>query len=541
MAGTTIKIYKGIPWDSSYKFLKTFADATAQATFINGFLYREFSDCSYVRTGGEFKVRLEISQSALDGCNYLSFVNVGYSTRIYYAFITKAEYIADGTTFVSFKVDYWQTYQFQIVFENCYIEREHVDNDQTGKHTIPEGLETGPTRIDSSTLLNFKDEYGVSQRCIVLSSTDASGGIVCGKSNNVLQGCLQFVTEITNANGLQMWLDGFAESGLMDNIISVYQAPAFCTSSDQQFQQMVAKTVTLPSRPSTLDGYTPKNKKLLCYPFCFATVSNNSGSVIELMFDYWGSDGVRKAKVYGVSAPVPQCQFVPLDYQKVTENYNYSLTFDNFPSVAVGTDAFKIWWGQNKNQSVASGVSNIADVVAGAATGGIGGALSAIGQGIIGTVGKIGDFIKGNEFVSSVIGEKAAEKVGSSLESVSEKVSQTVFFKNTPSSVVGNLTTEGLLAGQDRQGFQVYYHTLRSEYAKMIDDYFTVYGYKVNRVGALKINSRTGWNFVKTNGANVHGNIPLECKELMEQLLNSGVWFWHNANVGDFSKDNSIK
>ena len=31
-------------------------------------------------------------------------------------------------------------------------------------------------------------------------------------------------------------------------------------------------------KPSTLDGYTPKNKKLLTFPYCFLLVSNNNGN-----------------------------------------------------------------------------------------------------------------------------------------------------------------------------------------------------------------------------------------------------------------------
>ena len=30
-------------------------------------------------------------------------------------------------------------------------------------------------------------------------------------------------------------------------------------------------------KPTKLDGYTPKNKKLLTYPYCYMLLTNNSG------------------------------------------------------------------------------------------------------------------------------------------------------------------------------------------------------------------------------------------------------------------------
>ena len=39
------------------------------------------------------------------------------------------------------------------------------------------------------------------------------------------------------------------------------------------------------SKPTTINGYTPKNKKLLTYPYCYLLLSNNSGSSNILMYE----------------------------------------------------------------------------------------------------------------------------------------------------------------------------------------------------------------------------------------------------------------
>ena len=45
--------------------------------------------------------------------------------------------------------------------------------------------------------------------------------------------------------------------------------------------------------------------------------------------------------------------------------------------------------------------------------------------------------------------------------------------------------------------------SIKSEFAQIIDKYFTLFGYQVNRVGVPLEHSRSQWNFIKTNGANM--------------------------------------
>ena len=78
------------------------------------------------------------------------------------------------------------------------------------------------------------------------------------------------------------------------------------------------------------------------------------------------------------------------------------------------------------------------------------------------------------------------------------------------------------------------------EYAKIIDEYFTAFGYKVCRIKAPNITGRPAWNYVKTIGAQVSGNIPEYAETALKAMLNNGVTFWHTNDVGNYSLDNSI-
>lgn len=96
------------------------------------------------------------------------------------------------------------------------------------------------------------------------------------------------------------------------------------------------------------------------------------------------------------------------------------------------------------------------------------------------------------------------------------------------------------MAAIDRCAVTFYAVNIRAEYAKRIDDYFSMFGYKVNRIEYPNTTGRRSWNFVKCNGANVEGDVPLTAKLCFENALNNGVTFWHVDDVGNYSLDNSI-
>jgi len=83
--------------------------------------------------------------------------------------------------------------------------------------------------------------------------------------------------------------------------------------------------------------------------------------------------------------------------------------------------------------------------------------------------------------------------------------------------------------------------SVRYEYAKMIDDYFNMYGYKVNRLATPNIHKRAHWDYIKTIDVNIEGNIPENDLAKIRDLFNNGITFWHNASTFlNYSSSNSI-
>lgn len=48
------------------------------------------------------------------------------------------------------------------------------------------------------------------------------------------------------------------------------------------------------NKPTSVNGYTPRNKKLLTYPYCYLLLSNNAGSSNILMYEKFTEPTLRR-------------------------------------------------------------------------------------------------------------------------------------------------------------------------------------------------------------------------------------------------------
>ena len=81
--------------------------------------------------------------------------------------------------------------------------------------------------------------------------------------------------------------------------------------------------------------------------------------------------------------------------------------------------------------------------------------------------------------------------------------------------------------------------SIKSEFAKRIDKYFDMYGYLTNSVKTPNLNNRPNWNYIKTIGINILGDIPQEDLQTIKQFFDNGITLWHNTNTFlDYSQNN---
>ena len=84
---------------------------------------------------------------------------------------------------------------------------------------------------------------------------------------------------------------------------------------------------------------------------------------------------------------------------------------------------------------------------------------------------------------------------------------------------------------------------IKAEYAKIIDEYFTRFGYKTNLTKVPNINGRTYFNYVQIADSEVigYGEVPNKYMDEINNIFRRGVTIWHDhSNIGDYTVNNSI-
>lgn len=149
--------------------------------------------------------------------------------------------------------------------------------------------------------------------------------------------------------------------------------------------------------------------------------------------------------------------------------------------------------------------------------------------------------------LTCLYGEKIANKVagtginilGGSI-GIKNKLAEVYAHSLSPYTAKGNTNGGDINTCSGRNGFSFYKMSIKQEYAKIIDDFFSMYGYKVNEVKIPNITGRQNWNYVKTIDCNLLGDIPQEDMQKLKDIFNTGVTFWHNPNTFlDYSQSNN--
>ena len=104
----------------------------------------------------------------------------------------------------------------------------------------------------------------------------------------------------------------------------------------------------------------------------------------------------------------------------------------------------------------------------------------------------------------------------------------------TMSPSVRGMGNTNISAALTNKGITLMLCCITDDYAKRIDNYLSVYGYKVNRFGTINTKSRVNWNYVKTVGANILNNgvttkLPHFARTAIRNIYDNGITFWHGG------------
>ena len=498
---SNIKIYHNVPLDNTYNHTLYFNSLAEQNTFFHtnqNIIKYNLTAQSYQRVV-KGSMRVAVKADNLYDCNYLSFQNTSFGTKWFYAFITGVEYINNETSEITFEIDVMQTYFFDTTLKRCYVEREHSTTDVAGDNILAENVDIGDITCNAVS----KSEHFSSYVAVIATAYDPKGqaggyqgGLFSGV--NYIAGLIDTHEQV---KALLDYLDATVDANKQDSVISIFIMPNEFYTTGEYPSVQVSKV----QKNSSLHGYTPRNKKLLTYPYNYLSVDCGNNDAI---YRYeWFNDGDEDCKfeLVGTVSCNPQIMLVPANYNGMANNsFNYveKLVMADFPQVAWSIDAFRAWLAQEASTTALQGIASGASVAGGAMTGN----PMAMAGGIIG------------------------------LASTANSV---ILATNRPPQAKG--TNSGTIDVASRtKDFYFRQMQVSAEYARVIDDYFDMYGYATGRLKVPNRSARPHWNYVKTNGCVLSGNSPADDVRKICGIYDNGITFWKNASeVGNYSLDNS--
>lgn len=482
--------------------------------------------------------------------NYCMYQNDKWSNKWFYAFVKEVIFDNPGMSYIKLETDVWQSWCFDITFKNSFIEREHVNDDTIGKHTIPEGLETG------DFIVNSLEEFGnnvMNTKRIAMAYTGNPQSLFpsygSGKEYTGLYTGFNYMVFGSSQDADEM-IQGFSDNGALDKIYMFFTIPTGLLRSSIHYYNGPNATgsdvieigdgnypmfALVPEDPvgshneitmlsstnfninTTINGYTPKNNKLFTGEFNYIYATNNNGGDIKLNYEDF-INNQPSFKIIGAISLGCAIKLVPMNYKKfdttsaTNGTYVYGLNASKYPTLGWVGDAYTNWLTQNAINIGVGAIGNIAQIIGGGAM--LAGGVTAVAgassmfSGFSGILNQMGEIRK--HYLVSETGN-------------------------------GNINAGDLTFSSKKMNFTLYRMSIKEEYAKIIDNYFNMFGYKVNSVKLPNITGRTYWNYVKTIGCNLIGDIPQQDLEKIKEIFNNGVTMWHKPSYFlDYSQNNTI-
>lgn len=574
-----IQLFKGIALDNRYMHTIYFGSEALQdawfTTKYNAGIAATpktafgFTAQSYSRPSRQ-TIKVKINNEDVLGVTYMRFKN--RSGMWYYAFVNYTEYVNENTTLITYEIDVMQTWFIQKGSLNpCMILREHVAADTFGSHleAEPVGSDVYDQEPISCAAMDaaFDGDANNPPYSIIVQTTadamdppqgysDPSGAIVHGIYtptwwfHQVLNG------DYTDGGVKELYdtlhdlLGDWQTGENLTEVTSMIQFPTY-------FINHPTGTYNI-QHPNTLSGYVPQNKKLYGYPYSYLLVSTNDGNTAQYRWEYFDGDitdgrnigFVLEANELGMGC----IALYPSNYNKVANNFDAKLIMDNFPKCAFAYDAYQAWLangGKTKIEyetyvSEQRGAYAKESIYGNMAMDIVDSTISAAGDvtrimnsdsgsdgAVRGAVGLAKDISNAGRSIMNA--NIQAKGVDLSLDEAQHK--KDFAFKDAryaPNTVVGTQAPT-IAAGYQHLKYRFYNVHVRKEELVKLDDFLTVYGYSINKVGTPQIHNRPYWNFIQTRGCNIAGQIPSSSLAAINKIFDGGIFFWNNGdNIGNF-------
>lgn len=556
-----VKLYKNFPLNENSNQVYYGKSATALARRDRDFDSYADKDFKNLATCNmtEQVIRLKMDFYVGNQYNYGVIIKDGFR---YYFFVDGVEWVANEKVVkLHYHYDWWQTYCHRVSVLDSFVEREHVEDDTFGKHIIEENLPISDYKVQSSTTL----DGGATDLLYCICSCDWEGVVSASHNTNTpipsmckpskFESSPQIVFN-TDKSEMDILMKKIVGSNKIDSVVGFYAIPSsaipsgmrkeaydvytgevvgyYCDDSDNLAGLFFGNIV----RPNTIDGYTPVNNKCFTYPYCLANVTNNNGNSLIGKFefsDYNSNHDIR----FNYRFPVIEggVGFGAFrDYDGISGlNFDYSIQGQSSVELPYITNTFSCYMSANHNaianqykqiernkefSQLSSYTSGVSGIISNATALNLGGMVSSAYGSSMGMIG------------AELSAQNTKDSIDASLNDIKSKgdVPHGSFIASSP-QILGEF------------GYKAQLLTVTEENIKMIDDYFSMFGYKVNQIKVPNLTGRRYWNYVKTAGVNVVGSVPLEALNGIKTMLDSGVTVWHDITkmyqYGTYKRQNT--
>lgn len=541
---SSLTLYTGVPLDNTYENTYTTTSLLSGFTHdtigVDYYRIRPDKNTVKVKHNGNMNVT-GIGGVTLNlyNCNYMTFINSQHEGKRFYCFITDIRYISDVAAEIDFEVDVMMTWLKHgtgttgAEFDTCFIEREHTDSDEVGEHILPEPIEIQEyyyQEVDT-VIQNIKD------KCIIVCAV--AGEYVNDEWKSFYTFNLETINGFMVNNGLIYYLFDRNGNGISNNpfqtfgkfMLSLYD------ESKQSWLKQIYYAVRLrngdsetpvdftsvptPQKFEEMWGglqqdFTPKNNKLRTYPFVSCIINNMTGNEVEYIIELGEpnssmiGDGFELNFKATSEIYTPSFSIYPHKYGK--GKHNNIVIKTKFPVMSSAEDQFQTYKARLLTETATNIFSNT--ITGSAQTALIGGGFEYAAVGA------------GTSLINTFIQSQSKYNLGKLLGSA----------PNGNNSSYSQLATNTLMP-------KAYLKTVRIQQAKSIDDFFTKFGYTVNRLDKPSMTYSSSakrtlkWKYIKTIGCALNGECPSSAQSKICEIMDNGITFWNDAKVGDYTFD----
>jgi hypothetical protein len=597
LSGTNIRILSGVPFNNDYKNTRWFDTRSAQTNyFLSKPSLLDVGNFAFQRIEGSHVIRANKSIDELWGANYLMFQNTNYNSRWFYAFVTKLEYVNNGMTLIHFEIDVFQTWFLDTNFKPSFVVREHCklwnSDGSPVVNTVDEGLNYG-TEYEVTHIDNYKP-YDTLQFLVIVTKATMHTGSSTPTTNKIqpsLNGSPQplcyYIHPFKLDGTVPTTMVGGSNAGISSilrtlqslcqqddagtNIVSLYVTDYFgynatynsstntLTLDGSTFETAFVsdnvngniQTIYVKSFPSYNElskdfgdkytgFYTSSESKLYMYPYTLtiiddlkgnrSTIKNEYIEGTNLIINTMGSLGTSNKVAYKLKNYLIDSAFYDQDVAHSNQvSLEHAVISNNPNDVPILNDYLSAYLQGNRNS-----LENQKNAIV------WNGSMGMVSN----AIGGISTGFQGSPLLSGLgvlnAGASIVQGAGNTVYQLQALEAKKQDIANTPPSLLKMGSNTAFDYGNNIRGLYIIKKQITLEYRKKLEDFFKMYGYKVNEVKIPNFHTRQNWNYVQTASCIITGNLNNDDLNALKSVFDNGITFWHTDDVGNYALGNEV-